>query len=67
MFHVEQKKERTEKMKKYIKVQMPKNKKHICPICGYTNNFLYGDTCKHVDRLTVKSVIFYNTKERAEK
>lgn len=46
-------------MKKYLKVQMPDEKKMKCSKCGYECNFRFGDTCSHVDRVTVKSVIFF--------
>ena len=46
-------------MKTQIKIELPNDKRHNCPICNYENNFFYGDTCEHVDRITAKRVIIY--------
>ena len=52
-------------MKKYIRHQMPKSSKENCPICGHENNYRFGNTCIHVNRVTDKGLIFY-IKEKKE-
>ena len=44
---------------KKLKYNMPESKEHVCPICGFKNNFRFGNVCIHVDRVTAKSKIIY--------
>ena len=46
-------------MTKYTKIAIPESKKIDCPKCGYTCNFLFGDTCSHVLKVTVKRIVFF--------
>ena len=46
-------------MKKTIKREITKNKIMKCPICDYENDFRFGNTCEHVDRVTAQSKVIY--------
>ena len=47
-------------MTKYWRTQIV-NGKSICPWCNpkRENNHITGDVCEHVDKVTVKGVVFY--------
>ena len=34
-----------------------------CPICKSLNDHRYGKCCVHVDRVTLKNIVFYKHKE----
>ena len=48
-------------MKKYIRIKL-EGKTQKCPICNRLNNFVYGDVCDHVEKITVKKIVFYRNK-----